>query len=39
MAGLDAASLARAKSYRTGALKGWGDAINAEVATAFLRAL
>ncbi len=38
LAGLDAGSLQTAKSHRIGALRGYGNAINAEVATGFIRA-
>lgn len=38
MAGLDAQSLQLAKSHRVGALRGYGNAINAEVATGFIQA-
>lgn len=38
MAGLDAASLRRAKSYRVGSLKAYGNAINAVQAEQFIRA-
>lgn len=36
LAGLDNASLARAKSYRVGALRGYGNAINPEQARVFI---
>jgi DNA (cytosine-5)-methyltransferase 1 len=36
LARLDGASLARAKRYRTGTLRGFGNAINAEQAIAFI---
>jgi hypothetical protein len=38
VAGLDAASLARAKSYRVESLRGYGNAINIEAACAFIEA-
>jgi hypothetical protein len=38
MAGLDAASLGRAKSYRVTALRGYGNAINVYAAKAFIEA-
>jgi DNA (cytosine-5)-methyltransferase 1 len=38
MAGLDAASLKRAKAYRVGALRGYGNAINPWQAAEFIRA-
>lgn len=37
MAGLDGKSLARAKAYRVGTLGGYGNAINIEQATEFVR--
>ena len=37
MAGLDGKSLARAKAYRVGTLGGFGNAINIEQATEFVR--
>ena len=37
LAGLDNASLARAKAYRVGALRGYGNAINPEQAAEFIR--
>ena len=39
MAGLDSKSLARAKSYRIAGLKGYGNAINAQAAQAFIEAV
>lgn len=36
MAGLDGDSLSRAKSYRIGGLRGYGNALNAEAATTFI---
>jgi DNA (cytosine-5)-methyltransferase 1 len=39
VARLDGASLARAKRYRTGSLRGYGNAINAEQAIAFIEAV
>jgi hypothetical protein len=38
VAGLDAKSLARAKEYRIGTLRAYGNAINLEQATEFCRA-
>lgn len=38
LAGLDAASLKRAKAYRVGTLRGYGNAINVEAAAAFIEA-
>ncbi|WP_454862505.1 DNA cytosine methyltransferase [Paraburkholderia fungorum] len=38
MAGLDAASLKRAKAYRVGTLRGYGNAINPHQAAEFIRA-
>ena len=38
MAGLDAASLKRAKAYRVGSLRGYGNAINPHQAAEFIRA-
>lgn len=37
LAGLDNASLTRAKSYRVGALRGYGNAINPEQASEFIK--
>ncbi len=37
LAGLDAASLKRAKAYRVGTLHGYGNAINLQAATEFVR--
>lgn len=39
MAGLDSKSLARAKSYRIAGLKGYGNALNAKAAQAFVEAV
>lgn len=39
VAGLDAASLKRAKAYRIGALRGYGNAIAPELAAEFIRAV
>jgi hypothetical protein len=36
VAGLDGASLRSAKSFRVGALRGYGNAINAEAAQVFV---
>jgi DNA (cytosine-5)-methyltransferase 1 len=36
LAGLDAASLKRAKGYRVGSLRGYGNAINGDAATAWI---
>jgi hypothetical protein len=38
VAGLDAKSLARAKEYRIGTLRAYGNAVNLEQATEFCRA-
>ncbi|WP_144149404.1 DNA cytosine methyltransferase [Paraburkholderia sp. BCC1884] len=38
LAGLDSASLKRAKAYRVGTLRGYGNAINVEAAAEFIRA-
>ncbi|WP_321919370.1 DNA cytosine methyltransferase [Paraburkholderia tropica] len=38
LAGLDGASLKRAKAYRVGTLRGFGNAINREAAAAFIAA-
>ena len=38
VAGLDGASLKRAKAYRVGALRAYGNAINAFQAEQFIRA-
>ena len=39
MAGLDKASLKRARDYRVQGLKGYGNAINAKAAQAFIECL
>jgi hypothetical protein len=39
VAGLDNASLARAKGYRVGALRGYGNAINPEQAREFIQSV
>jgi hypothetical protein len=38
VAGLDAASLKRAKAYRVGSLRGYGNAINPHQAAEFIKA-